>query len=97
VVLPGYPTEHRDVEIGSAPVELPPIVLRAPAGTLMLTTVPEGAAVLVNGSRLPQTTPAQIPLAAGSYRITVEKDGKEATSPVEVRNGAISYLKITLE
>ena len=97
VVLPGYQTEHRDVEIGSAPVELPPIVLRAPAGTLMLTTVPEGAAVLVNGSRLPQTTPAQIPLAAGSYRITVEKDGKEATSPVEVRNGAISYLKITLE
>ena len=97
VVLPGYQTEHRDVEIGSAPVELPPIVLRAPAGTLMLTTVPAGAAVLVNGRRLPQTTPAEIPLAAGAYRITVEKDGKQATSPVEIRNGAISYLKITLE
>ena len=97
VVLPGYQTEHRDVEIGSAPVELPPIVLRAPAGTLMLTTVPAGAAVLVNGRRLAPTTPAEIPLAAGAYRITVEKDGKQATSPVEIRNGAISYLKITLE
>jgi hypothetical protein len=63
----------------------------------MLTTVPAGAAVLVNGRRLPQTTPAEIPLAAGAYRITVEKDGKQATSPVEIRNGAISYLKITLE
>jgi serine/threonine-protein kinase len=97
VVLAGYQVEHFDVEVGSAPVELPPIVLRASAGNLMLTTVPEGAAVLVNGRRLPQTTPAQIPLAAGSYRITVEKDGKQASSPVEIRNGAISYLKITLE
>ena len=97
VVLPGYQVEHFDVEVGSAPVELPPFVLRASAGTLMLTTVPEGAAVEVNGRRLPQTTPAQIPLAAGAYRITVEKDGKQATSPVEIRSGAINYLKITLE
>ena len=58
---------------------------------------PAGATVDVNGHRMTQTTPAQIPLAAGAYRVTVEKDGKQATSPVDIRNGAISYLRITLQ
>jgi serine/threonine-protein kinase len=97
VVLSGYQLEHFDVEVGSGPMELPPIVLRATAGTLMLTTIPEGATVDVNGHRMPQITPAQIPLAAGAYRVTVEKDGKQATSSVDIRNGTISYLKIPLE
>ncbi len=63
----------------------------------MLTTVPDGASILVNGRRLPQTTPASLSLAPGSYTITVEKDGKQANSPVEIRTGAISYLRIVLE
>jgi hypothetical protein len=63
----------------------------------MLTTAPDGATVSVDGRRLPQVTPAQIPLAPGDYKITVEKDGKSASSQVEIRNGAMSYLRITLE
>jgi serine/threonine-protein kinase len=97
IALPGYQVEHRDVTVGSGAVDLPLVALRAPSGTLMLTTVPDGAAVSVNGRRLPQTTPAQIPLEPGDYKITVEKNGKSATSQVEIRNGAISYLRITLE
>jgi serine/threonine-protein kinase len=96
VTMPGYQVEYRDVEVGSSPVELPPVVLRAPSGTLMLTTLPDGATVSINGKRLPQTTPARIPLAPGNYTVQVEKGGKQATSPVEVRNGAISYLRIVL-
>jgi len=96
VVMPGYQIEHLDVDVGSVPMELPPIVLRAIAGTLMVTTTPEGATVDVNGHRMTQITPATIPLSAGSYRVTVEKDGKQATSSVDIRNGAISYLKIAL-
>jgi hypothetical protein len=94
--MPGYQVEHRDVQAGSTLTELPPVVLRAPSGTLMLTTAPDGATVSVDGKRIPQTTPAQIPLSPGNYKVTVEKDGKQATSPVEIRNGAISYLRITL-
>jgi hypothetical protein len=97
VVMPGYQIEHFDVDVGSVPMELPPIVLRAIAGTLMVTTTPEGATVDVNGHRMTQITPATIPLSAGSYRVTVEKDGKQSTSAVDIRNGAISYLKITLQ
>ena len=96
VTLPGYDIERREVEIGSGPQELPTIILRAPGGTLMLTTTPTGASILVNGKKLPQTTPAQITLAPGNYSITVEKDGKQVTRPVDVHNG-ISYLKLQLE
>ena len=85
------------MDVGSVPMELPPIVLRATAGTLMVTSTPAGATVDVNGHRMTQTTPATIALAAGAYRVTVEKDGKQATSAVDIRNGAISYLKITLQ
>ena len=97
VVLRGYQLERVDVDVGSGPMELPPVVLRATAGTLMVTSTPEGAAVDVNGHRMSQITPATIPLAAGAYRVTVEKDGKQATSTVDIRNGAISYLKVTLQ
>jgi len=89
----GYDIENRDVEVGSSPMELPAVVLRAVQGTLMLTSQPEGAAVLVNGKRYTQSTPAQINLAPGTYSITVEwKDGKQATRAVEIRNG-INYQK----
>jgi serine/threonine-protein kinase len=89
----GYDIENRDVEVGSIPVELPAVVLRAVQGTLMLTSQPEGAVVLVNGKRYSQATPAQINLAPGTYSITVEwKDGKQATRTVEIRNG-INYQK----
>ena len=96
LTMPGYQIEHRDVEVGSSPVELPAVILRAPSGTLMVSSDPAGAAVLVNGRRLAQTTPAQIPLAPGTYSITVEKDGRQSTSNVEIRNGEIRTLKILL-
>jgi len=89
----GYDVENRDVEVGASPVELPAVVLRAVQGTLMLTSQPEGAAVLVNGRRYTEATPAQINLAPGTYSITVEwKDGKQSTRTVEIRNG-INYQK----
>jgi predicted Ser/Thr protein kinase len=96
LALPGYQVERRDVEVGSGPVEMPPVVLRSHAGTLMLSSDPPGASVEVNGRRVPQTTPAQIPLAPGTYRIVVEKDGRQSTSTVEIRNGEIKSLRVLL-
>jgi serine/threonine protein kinase len=96
ITMPGYQLERRDVDVGSSPQEMPAVVLRALGGTVWLTSVPSGAAVLVNGKRIPQVTPAQIPLAPGSYKITVEKDGRQASRTVEVRSG-ISYLRLLFE
>jgi len=95
VNLQGYQLESREVDVRSSPVEMPAIMLRSSGGMLMLTTVPAGASVLVNGKRIPQTTPARIPLATGTYSITVEKDGKQNTQKVEIGSG-LSYLKIPL-
>ena len=95
VTLPGYEFEHRQVDVGSSPIEIPAVVLRKPSGTLLLTTEPKGASIYVNGQKLTQMTPAEIPLAPATYQITVEKDGKQSTQAVEVKNG-LNLLKITL-
>src|SRR5450432_441166 len=96
VTMVGYQIEHRYVVVGTAPLELPPVVLRASVGTLMLTSDPTGATVLVNGRRIEQATPVQIPLSLGTYTVTLEKDGRQVIEKVEIRNG-INYRKILLE
>jgi serine/threonine-protein kinase len=89
----GYDLERRDVDVSSGPVEFPAIVLRSVQGTLMLSSEPAGAKVLVNNKPQPQVTPAQIQLPPGSYQITVEwKDGNKATRTVQIKDG-INYQK----
>ena len=95
VTLDGYQTEYREVDVGTSPVEMTAVVLRARGGTLMLTSVPQGAKVLVNDKPIDQLTPARIPLPSGSYKITVEHEGRQASQNVQVGAG-ITYLKITL-
>jgi len=93
----GYDVERREVVVGSSAVEVPEVVMRSVEGTLMLSSDPAGAAILVNGKRQSKTTPAQIQLAPGSYEITVEwKNGKQATKPVQIKDG-INYQKFLLE
>jgi serine/threonine-protein kinase len=90
----GYDMERKQVEVSSGGLELPAVVLRSALGTLMLSTDPPGAAVLVNGKRQVLTDgKAQIRLAPGSYEIGVEwKDGKQATRTVQIKDG-INYQK----
>jgi serine/threonine-protein kinase len=97
ITMPGYQIEHREVEVLSSPVEMLPVILRSLGGTLLLASKPDGAAISVNGHRIQQVTPAQIPLAPGTYTIAVEKDGKQASATVEIRNGVISHQRIVLE
>jgi tRNA A-37 threonylcarbamoyl transferase component Bud32 len=97
VSMPGYQVERREITVGTGPMEAPAIILRPQGGTLMLTSTPAGAAVLVNGRRVDQVTPAQIALAPGTYTVTIEKDGRQSTQKVEIRNGAMTYQKLVLE
>jgi tRNA A-37 threonylcarbamoyl transferase component Bud32 len=97
ITMPGYQIEHRDVDVESSPVETLPVILRPLGGTLLLASVPAGAAISVNGRPIPQVTPAQIPLSPGTYTIAIEKDGKQASATVEIRNGAITHQRIVLE
>lgn len=95
-VLPGYQVEHREFTVGGGSLELPAVILRTQTGTLMLSTVPPGATVTVNGTRIDKVTPAVLQLTAGTYRITVDKDGRQSTSVVDIRTGDIKTLRVTL-
>jgi serine/threonine-protein kinase len=91
----GYENEYREVHVGETAEDVPPVTLRKPSGTLMLTTNPPGANIRVNGEMVPQVTPAQITLPPGSYSITVEKGGKTQTQRVDIEQSPV-YLRIPL-
>ena len=82
--------------MGSGPVEVPAVILRAYNGVLMLSSTPPGASILVNGRPVPETTPAQLSLAPGSYKISVQKNGLQSVKTVEIHNGDTQILKVTL-
>jgi serine/threonine protein kinase len=94
--LPGYQLEHREVNVGSGPYEMPAVILHSQAGVLMLTSNPSGAAILVNGKPVSEVTPAKLSLAPGTYSITVEKNGQASVNTVDIKNGDTRLLKVTL-
>ncbi len=94
--LPGYQTESRDIFVGTGPLEMTPVTLRAATGTLLLNSAPDGASISINGKRSNSVTPATLALAPGSYTITVEKDGRQSTDTVVVREGVTTYRKVLL-
>jgi serine/threonine-protein kinase len=96
ISLAGHQTERREVVIGESGQELPLITLRPHGGTLMLSSTPQGAAILINGRLRPETTPARLNLPPGQYSITVEKDGMRKTVQVEIRNGVTKYQPVQL-
>jgi uncharacterized membrane protein len=91
----GYENEYREIHVGDTAQDVPPITLRKPSGTLMLTTTPPGASVRVDGKLIQQMTPAAIALPPGNYSITVEKGGQSRTQRVEIQQG-VGYLSVPL-
>jgi predicted Ser/Thr protein kinase len=95
--LSGYQLERRELDVGREPLEMPAIILHALTGTLMLSSSPAGAAISVNGKRIDKVTNTMLQLAPGSYKITVEKDGKQSTEDINIKNGEIRTLRVLLE
>jgi serine/threonine protein kinase len=91
----GYENEYREIRIGDTALDIPPVTLRKPSGTLMLTTNPPGASVRVDGRLVPELTPTQLNLPPGSYTITVEKGGKMQTEKIDIQQSPV-YLRIPL-
>jgi tRNA A-37 threonylcarbamoyl transferase component Bud32 len=91
----GYENEYREIRVGETAQDVPPITLRKPSGTLMLTTNPPGASVRVDGKLISQVTPTAIALPPGTYSITVEKGGQSRTQKVEMQQSLV-YLRIPM-
>jgi serine/threonine-protein kinase len=96
IFMPGYQMERRETTVGNSPLELEAVILHANTGTLMLTSVPPGATIRINGKSAGKVTPAQLSLAPGTYKVTVEKDGAAKTTDVDIRNDETKLLKVLL-
>jgi len=93
----GYQRESREIRISDSPIEVPMVNMRAHAGTLMVTSNPNGAAIYLNDKLIPQLTPAQLSLPPGNYNVRVEKNGVRKSDSIEIHNGVTSFLKIPLQ
>jgi serine/threonine protein kinase len=94
ITLPGYQTEHREIDSSGGPQDMPPITMRLVVGTLMLSSDPPGASISIDGKLQDKVTPAQLNLPPGSYNIALSKDGKTESRVVQIQNGSMKAMKI---
>jgi hypothetical protein len=95
--LAGFKTLLRPVKVTGSPVELPVLTLARESGLLMLQTNPTGATITIDDKRWSGVSPAQISLAPGKYRVTVEKgDLKSTPVEIEIKDGDLRHLTIPL-
>jgi serine/threonine protein kinase len=94
--LAGFKNLLRQIKVTSGPVDLPVLTMAQASGLLMLTTDPTGATVTVDDRRWPGVTPAQISLAPGKYRLTIEKGDLKTVQNVEIHDGDLRHLSVPL-
>jgi serine/threonine-protein kinase len=91
--LPGYHSEMRIFEVHDQTMGVT-VDMKRLAGVLRVESDPPGAAIVINGQRQSQTTPASITLSVGKYSLTVSKDGfRKSDQDFEIKDG--SFVKIT--
>ena len=96
LTLANYQKEIRQIKVGDSRYDLPLITMHPDGGTLMISTVPQGANIFVDDRLMGSMTPAQILLPGGSYNIKVELNGMRKTERVTIGNGNTTYRKIVL-
>ncbi len=92
----GYRTATRSITVRDEPVELPVLTLSQASGVLMIQSNPAGATITVDDRRWPSVTPAQVTLPPGNHRLTLEKGSLRATQSIEVRDGDLRHLILSL-
>ena len=83
-------------DVTGEPLELPVITLAQAFGVLMLQSQPDAATILIDDKRWPGQTPAEIRLPPGKYRLTLQKDDLKSVQSIEIQDGDLRHLKISL-
>ena len=96
LTLPGYKTFSRSVAVHDTTVDLPALNLVPAQGVLMVQSRPDGATIMVDDKKWPVSTPAQVTLPPGRYRITVEKGNLRGVQTIEIRDGDLRHLIMPL-
>ena len=95
VTLDGYEGESREFHAADQGVDVPLIALRSSTGMLMLTSDPPSASITIDGKAMGEITPARVSLAPGTHHVTIERDGVQSSSDVQIRSGDMTLLKLT--
>jgi len=94
----GYRTAARSLVLGDRSSEVYNIELEDARVQVLITSVPPGADIFIDGRKIAQKTNAKVPLAQGTYQIKVSKEGLgEAEQIVPVDREQIPYAKFVLE
>ena len=99
VALDGYVSDGGEVVVDLTPSGTPPLAFgMLPAGTLVVTSTPDGAAIFLDGADTGEATPHTLALAADDYSVHVEKNGYEppAAQDVTIAAGVESAADFTL-
>jgi hypothetical protein len=95
--LEGYRTASRSLVLGDRSSEVYNIELEDARVQVLITSVPPGADIFIDGRKIAEKTNAKVRLAQGTYQIKVSKDGAgEAEQVVQVNREQIPYAKFVL-
>ena len=95
--LEGYRTASRSLVLGDRSSEVYNIELEDARVQVLITSVPPGADIFIDGRKIAEKTNAKVRLAQGTYQIRVSKDGAgEAEQVVQVNREQIPYAKFVL-
>jgi serine/threonine protein kinase len=94
---PGYHPEIREIVMANSPVDVN-LSMRPILGTVMLSTIPPGASVTVDGAPVEGQTPKSLRLPPGRHLIAVSKEGAgSAQQTVDVTDDGMIPLRLTLQ
>jgi serine/threonine protein kinase len=93
----GFQTERREITVGNRPIDVQ-ITMHPILGTVMLSTVPPGATITVDGKPVEGETPKALKLPPGRHVITASKEGVGAAEQtIEITDDSLHSVRMTLQ
>ena len=93
----GFRDTMREITVKAETTHLPAYTLAPAVGVLLIQSQPDGASIFINSRLQSQKTPAQINLPPGRYQISIEKGALRAAQTVELKDGALHHISVSLE
>jgi len=97
VTRAGFRTERRTVQIRADRITPLQLNFEPLSSGVYVTSRPGKADVYINGRKHAEQTPTKVPLAPGSYTITLQKTGyQDAQRSVQIQEDAVQQLDVQL-
>ena len=97
VSLGGFISETREVNVGDNAIDVPPVTLRQPNGSVIVISTPNGASLRVDGRLIQQRTPATLSLTPGDHLVSVERDGHAFEKRFDIQAGSLKPWTVNFQ